>query len=112
MSKYTLQQLRSAWGAGKNSRDDDASITGKWFHNFTEDGLVHNQGQVLSAQPDGHFLVQLYGWLTGGATDQKVVTIQEMTDWVFYHSNSDMVTAYEQKYYPAMQEWLKNRGGK
>lgn len=58
--KYGLDQLRGAWAAGKNAQKEKPQpLNGKWFLS-KENGKIHWQGQVLSAQEDGYFLVQTY----------------------------------------------------
>lgn len=71
-------------------------IVGKWFHSFDKKGETKWQGQVL--QKDGeYYIVQLYEWLTGSATIQKIVHISDMKDYDFYSSAEDMRDYYDRK---------------
>jgi hypothetical protein len=75
------------------------SLVGKWFHSFHREGKSQGhvlwQGQVLSAQPNDHFLVQLYEWLLGEPNKQVIVPFSEMVDWQFYPSAEQMMHVYE-----------------
>jgi hypothetical protein len=71
------------------------SLIGKWFLSFNpKTNNVVYQGKVISACPDNNFLVQLYSWSTGDATDQKIVPFKDMVNWNFYSSDEDMRFAY------------------
>lgn len=103
MNKYNIQQLRGAWGAGRAAQEKSDGIVGKWFHSF-KDGYVHWQGQVLSAQPADHFLVQLYEWFLGEPNKQIVVPFSEMVGWTFYDSNEQMLHEWRYRLAPLDDE--------
>ena len=70
----------------------------KWFHTRVpmgeEDaGEVKYQGRVLGYQPPRLVLVQLFSWITGTPTDQKLLEVTE--DWDFYDTSDDMNAAYD-----------------
>jgi len=103
MSKYNIQQLRGAWGAGRAAQTKADGVAGKWFHSF-KDGHVHWQGQVLSAQPADHFLVQLYEWFMGQPNKQVIVPFSDMVGWTFYDSSEQMMFEWEQRLAPRDDE--------
>lgn len=91
MSKYDINQLRGAWGAGKRAAEaenDSSPLKGKFFHSL-KDGKIHWQGQVVGELPQEKFLVQLFSWLDGRDTEQKIVGFKEMLDWKFYQSDQE-----------------------
>ncbi len=73
------------------------TLEGKFFHSFEND-KVKWQGYVVSEPKDGYFLVQLFDWLMGDLSDQKLVKLDDMVGWSFYDSNEDMIENYEYKY--------------
>jgi hypothetical protein len=91
--KYSLAQLRSAWGAGRAQAVRDGEVDpleGKYFHSF-KDGRLHWQGRVLHSMREGYYLVQLYSWLDGRPTNQQLVAYDSMLDWHFYTSHAEWV---------------------
>ena len=70
-------------------------LVGKWFHSFGESGTVKWQRTVLSQINSEVFLVQLYEWIVGEATYQKLVKLSEMLEWNFYDTNEDMKDAFK-----------------
>lgn len=68
-------------------------LVGKWFHSIVvrDDGcrIVEWQGEVLGQTADGRYLIQLYSWVDGCPTDQRLVTGPEMQAWCFYDSDKD-----------------------
>jgi len=71
------------------------SLVGSWFHVVGTSGRFKWQGQVLSAEPDNCYLVQLYHWVYGIPTEQKLISSSEMTDWIFYETSEEMTSAYK-----------------
>lgn len=69
-------------------------LKGKFFHSF-EDGRVAWQGCVLGSPAPGHYLVQLFSWLSGGPTNQQIIPFEKMTGWYFYDSAEDMNYSWE-----------------
>ena len=51
----------------------------------------------VSEQSDGYYLVQLFEWVLGEPSTQKVVHIGSMADWEFYSSSDEMNDAYERR---------------
>jgi len=93
----------AAWDAGRAAQTKADGIAGKWFHSFKE-GYVHWQGQVLSAQPADHFLVQLYEWFMGQPNKQVIVPFSDMIGWTFYDSSEQMVFEWEHRLAPRDDE--------
>ena len=93
----------AAWDAGRAAQTKADGIAGKWFHSF-KDGYVHWQGQVLSAQPADHFLVQLYEWFMGQPNKQVIVPFSDMIGWTFYDSSEQMVFEWEHRLAPRDDE--------
>lgn len=56
-----------------------------FFHTF-ENRRIHHQGQILKCLPDGRILVQLFSWVNGYPTDEKIVEEIETVGWRFYFS--------------------------
>lgn len=80
-------------------------LVGRWFHGD------HNrswQGQIIGHIGDDRFLVQLYDWLVGYESDQKIVTTEDMSGWTFYDTDSDMQHAYEHG--GVQQRWDRAKG--
>lgn len=76
---------------------DRRSLVGKFFHTF-KDSKVQWQGYVISEPRDGFFLVQLFDWLMGEPSCQKLVRIEEMLSWDFYDTAEEMNDTYQRKY--------------
>ena len=66
----------------------------KWFHTRDpETKHIDYQGRVLDYLPPRLVLVQLFSWIDGRPTAQKLL---EVTDhWTFYETNEIMRDAYE-----------------
>jgi len=103
---YNIRQLRGAFGAGMRAAEENASETkvlvsgdpliGRWFHSFEDPqgkGPVVWQGQVRAG--DGKlYMVQLFDWVAGDPTSQRLVSVEEMKNWSFYESSADMLECY------------------
>jgi hypothetical protein len=59
-------------------------LAGDFFHTFTADGLVHNQGQVLTVRRDGSAVVELYSWISGCANGKEIKPASYFDGAVFY----------------------------
>lgn len=69
-------------------------IVGKWFHSF-DNGYTKWQGQVIaSVHNDEYYLVQLYDFIMGEPSIQKLVSLQDMLLWQFYDTNEQMKDEY------------------
>lgn len=81
----------------KGKTDKAMGLQGKFFHSFKEK-KVGWQGCVISEVRDGFFLVQLFEWITGTPSCQKLVRIEEMVGWDFYDTEKEMKNTYQNKW--------------
>ena len=44
------------------------------------------QGRVLEFMGGGLFIIQLFSWVDGYATDQKIAKLDDMQEWTFYRT--------------------------
>lgn len=51
--------------------------------------MISCQGQVVCKQDD-YFIVQLYSWMDGMPTDQRLVHVKDMMSWKFYDTDNEM----------------------
>ena len=66
----------------------------KWFHTRDpETRHLDYQGCVLDYLPPRFVLVQLFSWIDGRATAQKLLEVTE--HWDFYETNEIMKDAHE-----------------
>jgi hypothetical protein len=70
-------------------------MIGLYFHSVV-DGELKWQGTVLSSPESGWYLVQLFEWIMGSPNVQRLVRIEDMRDWLFYHDREQMVDSYEE----------------
>jgi len=66
----------------------------KWFHTYKEDGDITYQGHVLDYAPPQFVLVQLFSWIDGRPTYQKLFNLADH-DFHFYDSQEDMCNAWD-----------------
>ncbi len=97
---YNIDQLRSAWGAGKYSSVEingksSSGLIGKYFHSF-KDGELNWQGQIKSTESDNYFSVITYSWIDGREYSVELVKFEEMIDWEFYPTLDEMKERYKQ----------------
>ncbi len=72
----------------------EGALVGKFYHTY-RDGVIEHQGEILSLAAPGLYLVQLFEWLMGTVTDQRLVPVAEMMCWKFYDCREDWHLAYE-----------------
>ena len=72
-------------------------MVGKHFLKFDAQGQMSWQGRIITEPTKGVYLCQLYEWLTGGASDQVLVKIEDMMHWQFYDSAEDRNDAAQRK---------------
>ena len=66
----------------------------KWFHTRDPETMqLDYQGRVLDYLPPRLVLVQLFSWIDGRATAQKLLEVTD--DWDFYETSEAMNGAYE-----------------
>lgn len=66
------------------------SLVGSWFVKINEDDLLVEQGCVVAEPQAGCYLLELHNWIDGGATAQRLATIDEVvTDgqWRFFDND-------------------------
>lgn len=90
--------MSKQWGHGYHTGYYDAikqndSIVGMFFHSY-DNGQIKWQGQVIKKLNNSRFIVQLYSWVGGHATTQKVISLSDVKDWSFYNSDKEMRHAY------------------
>ena len=79
----------------------------KWFHTREpETRQIAYQGRVLDYLPPRLVLVQLFSWIDGRPTSQKLLEVTG--DWDFYETNTMMNGAYEAE---TGEGWLVTNGG-
>jgi hypothetical protein len=78
-------------------------LVGRWFHSFTACKIcgkpqVSWQGHIVAVLPSGAYLVQLFEWILGQASEQKLVRVERMEreQWCFYDDDEYMTHAYRQ----------------
>ncbi|MDF0673749.1 MAG: GIY-YIG nuclease family protein [Nitrospira sp.] len=101
-SRFAVHRLQGEWFAPVQDLLDfitgqtDKSLVGKFFHSF-KDGKICWQGYIVADQADGYYLVQLFEWVLGDPSVQKVIHLGQMADWDFYGSTDEMYEAYERR---------------
>lgn len=84
---------------------DPRSLVGSFFHG--QAGRWHgHQGCVVGEPSPGVYLVEFFGWLGGDSTNQQLVPIGEMSEWLFYDDATWMNNAYE---HGVSQRWERER---
>lgn len=74
------------------------SLEGKFFH-FFKDNKVEWQGYIVSEPKDGYFIIQLFDWILGYPSNQKLIKIDDMIGWNLYDTDEEMNEAYYSKYH-------------
>ena len=78
----------------KNTKQKKDCLTGKYFHSIDESGDLKWQGKIEGMPSDGVYLIQLFSWIDGSTTDQKMVKLDEMCNWIFYSDRDDFLYGY------------------
>jgi len=68
-------------------------VRDRWFHTYKENGDITYQGHVLDYLPPRLVLVQLFSWLDGRPTCQKLLEVTD--DWSFYDTQEAMRDAWD-----------------
>jgi len=76
-------------------QDNNNALVGKYFHSLNGKGKVQWQGYVIGATEPGWYLVQLFNWINGDKSNQKLVLFSDMLNWLFYEDGDSMVYSYE-----------------
>lgn len=93
---------RQQWGHGfytgvASATLNQSNLVGSFFHTRRKDGQIDWQGQVIKDIGNNQYLVQLYSWVDGGETSQKIVDRSEMVDWDFYATDKNMRFQYQKE---------------
>lgn len=73
------------------------SLTGKFFHSYHPQGNVQWQGVIEEELPGGFYRVQLFDWVVGADSCQRIVPIAAMTRWSLYDTSQEMNEAYSRR---------------
>ena len=77
-----------------NKKQKADCIVGKYFHSINQNGELIWQGKVVGEPGEGKYLIQLFSWLDGHPTEQRLIKLDEMTDWLFYSTHDDFMASY------------------
>lgn len=69
-----------------------SSLVGSFFHGGPDRRW---QGCVVAEVAPQVYLVELFEWIAGSSSGQRLVPLAEMADWTFYDSAEWMNNAYE-----------------
>jgi len=69
-------------------------VKDKWFHTYKDTNEIVYQGHVLDYLPPKLVLVQLFSWLDGEPTCQKLLEVTD--EWSFYDTMKRMHDAWNQ----------------
>ena len=73
------------------------ALVGHFFHSLGKNtSQIEWQGVVIGNPLPGWYLVQLYEWIAGSRSVQRLVKIEDMESWLFYESSEEMEFSYEQ----------------
>jgi hypothetical protein len=79
------------------------TLTGKFFHSVGPDRkTIAWQGTFLGLASPGLYRVQLFEWITGQPSEQRLVPATDMRYWLIYESAEAMNDSYEK--YDRQQE--------
>ena len=70
-------------------------MVGRFFHSVNENGKIMWQGQIVGNPHSDYYLVELFDWLVGGASVQRLIRLEEMESWLFYPDSNMMMHAYD-----------------
>lgn len=68
---------------------DENILDGLFFLSKSDEGKTHWQGRVLGKVEKSLYVVQLYSWMTGAETCVRLVALEQMLEWDFYHTHRD-----------------------
>lgn len=75
-------------------KNKNTDLVGQYFHKIENEKLTW-QGLVIGKPEAGFYLVQLFEWLMGEPSIQRIVEIKEMSEWFFYDSADQMIFSWE-----------------
>lgn len=90
-SKGLLRLIKSGQKEIEPSKNP---LIGKYFHSI-KDGFICWQGIIIGSPEHGLYLIQLFDWLMGQPSVQRLVLIDQMMDWLFYSNANEMTHSYD-----------------
>jgi hypothetical protein len=80
-----------------SSTVDWATLKGKFFHTFDEDGYAQYQGQIVELVGDDIAIVLYFERTAGSPTYHKAVWVSDIVDgrWALYNTATAWREAYE-----------------
>lgn len=71
-------------------------LIGKFFHSVQADKTtIEWQGTITAEVAPGVFLLQLFDWMMGDKSNQKIMPVSDMVYWKIYDSAEEMNDSYE-----------------
>ena len=79
-----------------SSTVDWATLKGKFFHTFDEDGYVEYQGKIVDLIGEDIAIALYFEWATGTPTYHKAVWVSDIIDggWALYNTTTAWREAY------------------
>jgi len=77
----------------KKSKQD--CLVGRFFHSIDASGKLCWQGEVIGRVSEERYLVQLFDNEMGEPSIQRIITLSEMSPWLFYSNADEMNHSYE-----------------
>jgi hypothetical protein len=101
--------MTKQWGHGYHkgveaANNANKSIVGLWFHSI-KDGSIEWQGRIVKSVENDCYIIQLYSWIDGYPTDQKMVLFSDMQNWNFYRTDKDMRRAWHKANNHTQEDW-------
>jgi hypothetical protein len=88
------------------------TLTGKYFHSVKSDReTIEWQGQFLGLASPGLYRVQLFEWINGTESEQRLVPATDMRYWLIYETAETMKRHYYDVYQPRVRGKEKLAGG-
>lgn len=78
----------------KKTKKVQDPLVGKYFHELNANQEIGWQG-LITARVDDLYLAQLFDWIIGAESVQKLVAAADMRGWGFYDSADEMNYHYE-----------------
>ena len=69
-------------------------LIGKYFHTTLKE-RIHQQDQIMNRLDDDHYLVDLLSFITGEYSYQRVYAAADMTDWLIYKTQAEMIYSFD-----------------
>ena len=69
-------------------------LRGRFFHSI-KSGIVEWQGQVIGRVSEDVYLIQLFEWGMGEPSIQRLISLSDMKDWLFYSDADEMTHSYD-----------------